>query len=143
MFKANSSILNAVLTLMNERRFHNGRAVETVPLVTLFGASNELPEDDELQALYDRFLLRFVVSYIDEDFRFLKMLQARPSAARTRLSLDQLRAAQAEAARVADPRRDLPLARRAAPRAGQDPAGLVGSTLPARARHSARPRLPR
>src|SRR5512147_1768672 len=46
VFKANSSILNAVLTLMNERRFHNGRAVERVPLVTLFGASNELPEDD-------------------------------------------------------------------------------------------------
>src|SRR6478672_8934551 len=76
VFKANSSILNAVLTLMNERRFHNGRAVEVVPLITLFAASNELPEDDELQALYDRFLLRFVVSYIDEDFRFLKMLQA-------------------------------------------------------------------
>jgi MoxR-like ATPase len=31
IFKANSSILNAILTLMNERRFHNGRAVETVP----------------------------------------------------------------------------------------------------------------
>jgi len=103
VFKANSSILNAVLTLMNERHFHNGRSVETVPLITLFGASNELPEDDELQALYDRFLMRFVVSYIDEDFRFLKMLQARPPTARTTLSLDVLRAAQAEAAAVAIP----------------------------------------
>ena len=103
VFKANSSILNAILTLINERRFHNGRAVETVPLITLFGASNELPEDDELQALYDRFLLRFVVSYIDEDFRFLKMLQARPPAARTTLSLDALHAAQAQAAAVAVP----------------------------------------
>ena len=103
VFKANSSILNAVLTLMNERRFHNGRSIEPVPLVTLFGASNELPEDDELQALYDRFLLRFVVSYIDEDFRFLKMLQARPPAARTTLSLDALQAAQAEAAAVVIP----------------------------------------
>src|SRR5215468_3498430 len=28
VFKANSSILNAVLTLMNERHFHNGRQVE-------------------------------------------------------------------------------------------------------------------
>jgi MoxR-like ATPase len=127
---------------MNERRFHNGRGVEVVPLVTLFGASNELPEDDELQALYDRFLLRFVVSYIDEDFRFLKMLQARPTAARTRLSLDVLQAAQAEAAAVAIPD-PIYRSRRAAPRAGQDPAGLVGSALPARARHSACPRLPR
>jgi MoxR-like ATPase len=103
VFKANSSILNAVLTLMNERRFHNGRAVEPVPLITLFGASNELPEDDELQALYDRFLLRFVVSYIEEDFRFLKMLQARPPVARTTLSLDALQAARAEANAVAVP----------------------------------------
>src|SRR6187401_3774973 len=31
VFKASSSILNAILTLLNERRFHNGRAVETVP----------------------------------------------------------------------------------------------------------------
>jgi MoxR-like ATPase len=103
VFKANSSILNAILTLINERRFHNGRAIETVPLITLFGASNELPEDDELQALYDRFLLRFVVSYIDEDFRFLKMLQARTPAARTTLTLAALRAAQAEAAAVTIP----------------------------------------
>ena len=68
VFKASSSILNAILTLLNERRFHNGREVLSVPLIALFGASNELPEDDELQALYDRFLLRFVVGYIDEDF---------------------------------------------------------------------------
>src|SRR5229473_1415762 len=77
IFKANSSILNAILTLINERLFHNGKEITTVPLLTLFGASNELPEDDELMALYDRFLLRFVVNYIVEDFRFLKMLQAR------------------------------------------------------------------
>jgi MoxR-like ATPase len=103
VFKANSSILNAVLTLMNERHFHNGRSVETVPLITLFGASNELPEDDELQALYDRFLVRFVVSYIDEDFRFLKMLQARPPVVRTTLPLEALRSAQAEARAVLIP----------------------------------------
>lgn len=103
VFKASSSILNAVLTLMNERRFHNGRTVEHVPLITLFGASNELPEDDELQALYDRFLLRFVVSYINEDFRFLKMLQARPGPARTTLSLEALCIAQRECAAVTIP----------------------------------------
>src|SRR3989475_5390064 len=97
VFKANSSILNAILTLVNERRFHNGRIVETVPLLTLFGATNELPEDDELLALHDRFLLRFVVDYVSEDFRFLKLLQARPATSRTTLSLADLRAARAEA----------------------------------------------
>src|SRR5229473_1431482 len=88
VFKASSSILNAILTIINERLFHNGRQVGPVPLLTLFGASNELPEDDELLALYDRFLLRFVVGYIGEDFRFLKMLQAKEPDERTTITLD-------------------------------------------------------
>src|SRR4030095_3811076 len=83
VFKSSSSILNTILTLMNERRFHNGREVVQVPLLTLVAASNELPEDDELLALNDRFLLRFVVDYVEEDFRFLKLLQAQPPATRT------------------------------------------------------------
>jgi|SRR5579862_724925 len=103
VFKANSSILNAILTLINERRFHNGRAVTDVPLITLFGASNELPEDDELQALYDRFLLRFVVGYIADDFRFLRMLQGKGTTARSTLSLDDLHALRAAALTVTVP----------------------------------------
>jgi MoxR-like ATPase len=103
VFKANSSILNAMLTLMNERRFHNGSRVEKVPLIALFGASNELPEDDELQALYDRFLMRFAVDYIEEDFRFLKMLQSNQPTGATNLSLQELETARAESRAVAIP----------------------------------------
>jgi MoxR-like ATPase len=103
IFKANSSILNAILTLINERLFHNGKEVAAVPLLTLFGASNELPEDDELMALYDRFLLRFVVSYIGEDFRFLRMLEAAAPAERTGVSLEELRAMQNETRSIAVP----------------------------------------
>jgi len=77
IFKASSSILNTLLTVMNERVFYNGTEKTEIPLITLFGASNELPsEEDELEALYDRFLLRYVVDYIKEDFRFLKMLNS-------------------------------------------------------------------
>ncbi|MFQ5904393.1 MAG: AAA family ATPase, partial [Candidatus Binatia bacterium] len=90
IFKANSSILNAILTLINERIFHNGKERVPVPLLSLFGASNELPEDDELMALYDRFLVRFVVGYITEDFRFLRMLEAPLPTERTTISLDDL-----------------------------------------------------
>src|SRR5277367_4092093 len=90
IFKANSSILNALLTLINERLFHNGRERLTVPLITLFGASNELPDEEELTALYDRFMLRFLADYIVEEFRFLKMLEGVPSAARTKLSFAEL-----------------------------------------------------
>ena len=103
VFKASSSILNTILTLINERRFHNGREVTAVPLLTLFAASNELPEDDELLALNDRFLLRFVVDYVEEDFRFLKLLQSRAPAARTTLALAELEAARAEAAALPVP----------------------------------------
>jgi MoxR-like ATPase len=90
IFKANSSILNAILTLINERLFHNGKEVTRVPLLTLFGASNELPEEEELTALYDRFLVRFVVNYIVEDFRFLRMLESQSQPQRTTLTLAEL-----------------------------------------------------
>jgi MoxR-like ATPase len=96
IFKANSSILNALLTLINERVFHNGRERVAVPLVTMFGASNELPDEEELTALYDRFMLRFTVDYIGEEFRFLKMLEGTVPVRRTLITfgeLDELRAA--------------------------------------------------
>lgn len=76
VFKASSSILNTLLTVMNERIYYNGTEIVDIPLISMFGASNELPsEEDELEALYDRFLLRYAVDYIKEDFRFLKLLQ--------------------------------------------------------------------
>eukprot|EP00201_Polytomella_parva_P012778 CAMPEP_0175061122 /NCGR_PEP_ID=MMETSP0052_2-20121109/13411_1 /TAXON_ID=51329 ORGANISM="Polytomella parva, Strain SAG 63-3" /NCGR_SAMPLE_ID=MMETSP0052_2 /ASSEMBLY_ACC=CAM_ASM_000194 /LENGTH=437 /DNA_ID=CAMNT_0016326945 /DNA_START=32 /DNA_END=1341 /DNA_ORIENTATION=- len=64
IFKANSAILNSLLTLLNERLFDNGSSRDKVPLVTLVGASNELPEGEELEALFDRFLLRRRVSQV-------------------------------------------------------------------------------
>jgi len=90
IFKANSSILNALLTLINERLFHNGKEIARVPLLTLFGASNELPEEEELTALYDRFLVRLVVNYIVEDFRFLRMLESQAQPERTSLNFAEL-----------------------------------------------------
>lgn len=112
IFKANSAILNTLLTILNERLFDNGTERLTVPLICLVrctagnascsllctatclqllsplgpfartpatcsatqqhsrltvhpcsfpclqvGASNELPESEELDALYDRFLV--------------------------------------------------------------------------------------
>src|SRR6185437_4315967 len=104
IFKANSSILNALLTLINERIFHNGRERMSVPLVTLFGASNELPDEEELTALFDRFMLRFTVDYIGEDYRFLKMLDDSGAAgSRTTLSFDELTELQRRTAAVAVP----------------------------------------
>ncbi len=65
IFKASSSILNSLLTILNERIFHNGSQPEQVPLKSLIAASNELPSDqEELAALYDRFLFRVFVDYV-------------------------------------------------------------------------------
>lgn len=61
VFQGSSAILNTLLTLVNERRFHNGAKFEPTPLISLFGASSELPDDPALQAFSDRFLLRLEV----------------------------------------------------------------------------------
>lgn len=74
VFKANSATLNSLLTLINERRFHMNGKVYQAPLMTVFAASNELPEDGEgLEALYDRFFVRFVVNRVTEPGNRLAM----------------------------------------------------------------------
>lgn len=68
IFKASSSILNALLTILNERIYHNGNEAQKVPLQALIAASNELPtHQEELSALYDRFLVRSFVDYVNPD----------------------------------------------------------------------------
>jgi MoxR-like ATPase len=58
LFNANSAILNNLLTVLNERVYRRGAEVYRLPLLSLFSASNHLPEDEALAALFDRFLLR-------------------------------------------------------------------------------------
>src|ERR1700741_2185519 len=45
VFKSNSAILNALLTLLNERRYTSGGRSVRCPLISAFGASNEVPGD--------------------------------------------------------------------------------------------------
>jgi MoxR-like ATPase len=66
VFKANSAILNALLTLLNEREFDNGTQRLRTPLLCVVAASNEVPADDALHAFYDRFLLRVPVSPVGD-----------------------------------------------------------------------------
>ncbi len=66
VFKANSAILNALLTLLNEREFDNGSGRLRTPLVSVIGASNEVPADEALQAFFDRFLLRVPVAPVSD-----------------------------------------------------------------------------
>ena len=101
IFKANSSILNSLLSLVNERIFHNDGAPQACPLLTMVGASNELPEGQELEALYDRFTLRFWTDYIADRSNMKAMLLAQEPQVKTRLTLAELEAAKAEAEQVA------------------------------------------
>jgi len=75
IFKASSAVLNALLKIANERLFNNGPQEMQVPLISLFGASNELPQGNDLEALWDRFLLRLKVDYVS-DAGFSKFIQA-------------------------------------------------------------------
>jgi MoxR-like ATPase len=65
VFKSNSAILNALLTLLNERRYTSGGRVIKSPLLSAFGASNEVPTDENLAAVFDRFLLRIRSDNLD------------------------------------------------------------------------------
>ncbi len=65
VFKANSAILNALLTLLNEREFDNGPSRERCPLISVVGATNEIPADEIADAFFDRFLMRIGVGPVD------------------------------------------------------------------------------
>lgn len=58
IFKANSAILNLLLTIINERKYYQEGRPQPVPLVCLFAASNEIPDFGEFDALKDRFILK-------------------------------------------------------------------------------------
>lgn len=108
IFKANSSILNSLLGVINERIYHEAGQVQRVPLLSLFGASNETPEDGSLGALYDRFLLRVVVPPLADDASLRTLFGLTPANPAANLTLDDLRAAQSEGAQVilTDPARE-------------------------------------
>lgn len=76
IFKANSSILNAFLTIMNERLFANGGTSDLVPLQCIFAASNELPHGEELNALWDRLHFRHEIRPMQDKSNFITMLSA-------------------------------------------------------------------
>lgn len=65
IFKSNSAILNSLLHIINERKYSNGPEVRDVPLISMYAASNEVPNDESLSAMFDRFLLRVLSENLD------------------------------------------------------------------------------
>ena len=100
VFECNSAVLNGLLSVLNERLFFNDGEPTTIPLEMVIAASNEPPEErKELEALFDRFLLRYVVSYVREDESFEALLRRESLApsSRTRIATSELLEAQEEA----------------------------------------------
>jgi MoxR-like ATPase len=75
IFKSNSAILNILLTIINEKKFYQDGKPEAVPLRILFAATNEIPEQGELAALKDRFVLK-VMSRPVQDTHFQELVDA-------------------------------------------------------------------
>jgi MoxR-like ATPase len=75
IWKAGPPIQNTLLTVLNEKKFRNGEKEINIPLKAIISASNELPAKDEgLEALWDRFLIRFIVEGIENEDNFDKMI---------------------------------------------------------------------
>jgi len=102
VFKANSAILNALLSILNERLFFNNGKPTQVPLQMVVGASNELPEDaEELGALWDRFLLRYMVQPIRDNKNLEALLLGSVSPnSTTVITSEELKQAQDEVTQV-------------------------------------------
>ena len=80
IWKASPAILNTLLSIVNEHIFHNGSEMQKVPLKALLAASNELPAKNRgLEALYDRFILRLPIGFIQNEDSFFDMVEGSTS----------------------------------------------------------------
>lgn len=77
IFNANSAILNSLLMALNEKIFKRGKETKHLLALMFVGASNVLPEDEALNALFDRFLIRINVDYVHPDLLHQVLLAGR------------------------------------------------------------------
>lgn len=81
IWKSSPAILNNLLTIINEHIFKNGDERFNVPLKALIAASNEIPPENQgLEALYDRFIIRLLVPPIEQEENFNRLLDSKPSS---------------------------------------------------------------
>lgn len=103
VFKGSSAILNTLLTIMNEREFDNGTDRIPVPLISLFAASNEMPQGEDLNAMWDRLVLRVMVDYTTESGFASLIRKASAPVTNTTLTKLELLAIQDSVRRVSIP----------------------------------------
>ena len=109
IWKAGPAIQNSLLTALNEKIFRNGREDIALPLKGIIAASNELPAEGEgLEALWDRFLVRYIVEPIADKGNFLCLLAGRtrtdcPVASEDPFTAEECKALLAERERIEIP----------------------------------------
>lgn len=103
VFLGSTAILNTLLGILNERHFRRGHTSMACPLRVCVGATNQLPEDEQLAAFADRFLVRVFVEPMP-DTRLEELLEGgwslgrgEPSAVASIGDLDVLTRAAANA----------------------------------------------
>lgn len=75
IWKAGPSIQNTLLTIINEKIFRNAGVDIKVPMKLLISASNELPAEGQgLEALYDRFIIRYIAQGLKDEENFNYMI---------------------------------------------------------------------
>ena len=105
IFKCNDGVLNSLLTALNERKYTNEGKTHSIPVISFFAASNEIPNFNDpqekiLQALYDRLELKVLTTDIADRAKRLAVLRDKQAGVSGRISasftLDELRAMQKE-----------------------------------------------
>jgi MoxR-like ATPase len=78
IFNASSAVLNALLSMLNERVVFDAQTGKAIPVKAwvFIGTSNKPPEEDELQALYDRFPIRVFTRWLEDDEKVENALKA-------------------------------------------------------------------
>jgi len=67
IFKANSAILNTLLSILNERCYYQDGQAVPVDTEVFIAATNQISEEAELEALRDRFLLKVELKEVKRD----------------------------------------------------------------------------
>ncbi|PYB68532.1 hypothetical protein DMB44_04150 [Thermoplasma sp. Kam2015] len=93
LFKASSATLNALLNAMNERMIvdFDGSVID-IPAISIFSASNEIPQSSDLRALYDRFAIKAFVNPISTDLipKTVRLNVNKAREKRTVVSIDDI-----------------------------------------------------
>ena len=106
VWKAGSPILNTLLKVLNERKFENDTHTLDCPLRLALFASNETPASSELEALYDRIALRFLIEepMLAKDWEAMYLGQTRGvDECEVEVSLEELDAARKQVREVRFP----------------------------------------